>query len=171
MVFSSDSSSDNKDHKNINIPVIGLGLFDDYMLTINYPERKIIITDENDIPANLDEKWVSMPFHLNEEGLVIEMTDDIKNYKMILDSGASISIIKEQSLSPQTVKINEDDSDYQLVSLQVNNILTDKIEAIILDSFPAEFQSDGLLGFDFLSKNLVKIDFKNKKLWIQAEVQ
>jgi len=82
--------------------------------------------------------------------------------------GASVSLIKEQSLSPQTVKI-DDDNNYPLVALDINNVLSDKIEAIIFDSFPAEFQSDGLLGFDFLSKNLVKIDFKNKKLWIKTE--
>ncbi|NUF50094.1 hypothetical protein [Gilliamella sp. ESL0250] len=144
--------------------VIGLGLFDGYVLTINYPESKIIVSDKTDISADLDKKWIPIPFHLNDEGLVIEMSDGIKGYKMILDSGATMSVIKEQSLSPKTIKINDDESDYKFV----NNVANDNIKAVILDSLPAEFQSDGLIGFDFLSKNIVKIDFKNKKLWIQA---
>ncbi|MCO6546088.1 MAG: hypothetical protein J6564_09830, partial [Gilliamella sp.] len=106
-----------------------------------------------------------------DEGLAIEMSDGIKDYKMILDSGASMSVIKEQSLSFKTIKINDDESDYKFVSLKVNNVANDNIKAVILDSLPAEFQSDGLIGFDFLSKNIVKIDFKNKRLWIQTVVK
>lgn len=168
--FSSDKSN-NKENENIENPVIGLGLFDGYVLTINYPESKIIVSDETDISADLDKKWIPIPFHLNDEGLAIEMSDGIKDYKMILDSGASMSVIKEQSLSFKTIKINDDESDYKFVSLKVNNVANDNIKAVILDSLPAEFQSDGLIGFDFLSKNIVKIDFKNKRLWIQTVVK
>ncbi|WP_392551855.1 aspartyl protease family protein [Orbus wheelerorum] len=161
-------SGDNTENENIDIPVIGLNLFNDYILTINFPESKIIISDETDISADLNKKWIAIPFQLNGEGIVIDMSDGVKNYKMILDSGASTSIIKEQSISSQTARIN-DDSGYQFIAIEISNIPTDKIEAIIFDSFPTEFQSDGLLGFDFFSKNVVKIDFKNKKLWIKAE--
>jgi predicted aspartyl protease len=148
-----------------------LGLFDGYVLTINYPESKIIISDETDIAADLDKKWIPIPFHINGEGLVIDMSDGIKSYKMVLDTGATMSVIKKQSLSAKTIKKNDDESDYKFVSLKVNNVVNDNIDAVILDSLPTEFQSDGLIGFDFLSKNIVKIDFKNKQLWIQTVTQ
>jgi predicted aspartyl protease len=96
------------------------------------------------------------------------MSDGIKSYKMVLDTGATMSVIKKQSLSAKTIKKNDDESDYKFVSLKVNNVINDNIDAVILDSLPTEFQSDGLIGFDFLSKNIVKIDFKNKQLWIQT---
>jgi predicted aspartyl protease len=169
--LSFSSSNDNKENNNIENPVIGLGLFDGYVLTINYPESKIIISDETDIAADLDKKWIPIPFHINGEGLVIDMSDGIKSYKMVLDTGATMSVIKKQSLSAKTIKKNDDESDYKFVSLKVNNVINDNIDAVILDSLPTEFQSDGLIGFDFLSKNIVKIDFKNKQLWIQTVTQ
>ncbi|OCG60704.1 hypothetical protein A9G41_08995 [Gilliamella sp. Nev5-1] len=169
--LSFSSSNDNNENNNIENPVIGLGLFDGYILTINYPESKIIISDETDIAADLGKKWIPIPFHINGEGLVIDMSDGIKSYKMILDTGATMSVIKEQSLSAKTIKKNDDESDYKFVSLKVNNVVNDNTDAVILDSLPAEFQSDGLIGFDFLSKNIVKIDFKNKQLWIQTVTQ
>jgi len=164
-------SSDDSNNENMKSPVIGLGLFDGYMLTINYPDRKIIISDETNVAADLDRTWIPVPFNLDNEGLAIYMSDGIKNYKMILDSGATMSIIKEQSLSREAIKIDDDESDYKFISLKVNNVANNNIEAVILDSFPAEFQSDGLVGCDFLSQNIVKIDFKNKQLWIQPKIQ
>jgi predicted aspartyl protease len=169
--LSFSSSNDNNENNNIENPVIGLGLFDGYVLTINYPESKIIISDETDIAADLDKKWIPIPFHINGEGLVIDMSDGIKSYKMVLDTGATMSVIKKQSLSAKTIKKSDDESDYKFVSLKANNVVNDNIDAVILDSLPTEFQSDGLIGFDFLSKNIVKIDFKNKQLWIQTVTQ
>ncbi|OCG71289.1 hypothetical protein A9G41_03025 [Gilliamella sp. Nev5-1] len=165
--YLNDDTDVNKENKGLDNPVIGLGLFKDYVLTINYPESKITISDYEDISNDLDEKWISAPFQVNSEGLVINMSDGIKNYNMILDSAATTSILKEQSLSPKTTIINNDGSDDKFVSINFNNIINDNIEAVILDSIPDEFQSDGIVGHDFLSKNIVKIDFKNKRLWVR----
>lgn len=162
-------SSDNKERQQVeeSFSVIGLDLFKDYLLTINFPERQLIISDEYNSYAMLDNTWISLPFVIEKEGLVISVSDDIKTYKMVLDTGATFSIIKESSLAQKTFQINKDDS-YQFIDLKVNNLDSNKIRAIILDSLPAEFQADGLLGGDFLNKHIVKIDFKNKKLWVKA---
>ena len=148
--------------------VIGLGLFDDYVLTINYPESNITISD--DIATNLTPQWIAIPFDLNGEGLVVNLSDGIKNYKMVLDTGATVSLIKQQSLSPESITISDPEDNFKSISLDVNNVANDSVLPIIIDSFPNEFQSDGLLGADFLSKNRVKIDFKNKQMWIQPIV-
>lgn len=39
--------------------------------------------------------------------------------------------------------------------------------AAIMNGMPAEFESDGLLGVDFLQKYSVRIDQKNHRLWIK----
>lgn len=158
-------SSNNEKEESDDFPAIGLGLFNQYVLTLNFPKSEIIIS--NDINLSLDNTWVELPFRLMDEGLVIEMSDDYKNYQMILDTGASLSMIKAQSLSPESIKIKDENSDYQFVELGVSYVSSDKVEAIILDSLPPEFQSDGLLGIDVLQSHLIKIDFKNKKLWIK----
>lgn len=153
----------------LNYPVIGLDLFAGYILTLDFPENKIVIADvdRNDIPSYIENQWIPLPFHVDNEGVIIEMSDGVKNYNMILDSGASASIIKQQSLLPQTRKITNYAEGYSVVALEINNIHGNQIDAIVLDSLPDCFRADGLVGIDFLKQNRVKIDFKNKKLWIR----
>ena len=166
LVISSDPmDNDNSEDSNAFKAVIGLKLFDNYVLTINYPESNITISD--DTSTDLNPNWVAIPFDLNDEGLVLTLSDSIKNYKMILDTGATVSLIKQQSLSPESIKISDPEDNFKSISLDVNNVANDSVLPIIIDSFPNEFQADGLLGADFLSKNRVKIDFKNKQMWIQ----
>ena len=167
-LYISSDQTNNSEDTNEDKPVIGLGLFDDYVLTINYPESNITISD--DIATNLTPQWIAIPFDLNGEGLVVNLSDGIKNYKMVLDTGATVSLIKQQSLSPKSITISDPEDDFKAISLDVNNVANDSVLPIIIDSFPNEFQADGLLGADFLSKNRVKIDFKNKQMWIQPIV-
>ena len=167
-LYISSDQTNNSEDTNEDKPVIGLGLFDDYVLTINYPESNITISD--DIATNLTPQWIAIPFDLNDEGLVVNLSDGIKNYKMVLDTGATVSLIKQQSLSPKSITISDPEDDFKAISLDVNNVANDNVLPIIIDSFPNEFQADGLLGADFLSKNRVKIDFKNKQMWIQSVV-
>ena len=167
-LYISSDQTNNSEDTNEDKPVIGLGLFDDYVLTINYPESNITISD--DIATNLTPQWIAIPFDLNGEGLVVNLSDGIKNYKMVLDTGATVSLIKQQSLSPKSITISDPEDDFKAISLDVNNVANDSVLPIIIDSFPNEFQADGLLGADFLSKNRVKIDFKNKQMWIQPAV-
>ena len=167
-LYISSDQTNNSEDTNEDKPVIGLGLFDDYVLTINYPESNITISD--DIATNLTPQWIAIPFDLNGEGLVVNLSDGIKNYKMVLDTGATVSLIKQQSLSPKSITISDPEDDFKAISLDVNNVVNDSVLPIIIDSFPNEFQADGLLGADFLSKNRVKIDFKNKQMWIQPVV-
>ena len=169
LVISSDPTIDDSEDTDEDKPVIGLGLFDGYVLTINYPESNITISD--DTSTDLNPNWVAIPFDLNGEGLVVNLSDGIKNYKMVLDTGATVSLIKQQLLSPQSITISDPEDDFKSISLDVNNVANDSVLPIIIDSFPNEFQSDGLLGADFLSKNRVKIDFKNKQMWIQPVVK
>ncbi|OTP81143.1 hypothetical protein B6D08_02170 [Gilliamella apicola] len=167
-LYISSDQTNNSEDTNEDKPVIGLGLFDDYVLTINYPESNITISD--DIATNLTPQWIAIPFDLNGEGLVVNLSDGIKNYKMVLDTGATVSLIKQQSLSPKSITISDPEDDFKAISLDVNNVANDSVLPTIIDSFPNEFQADGLLGADFLSKNRVKIDFKNKQMWIQPVV-
>ena len=165
LVISSDPTIDDSEDTDEDKPVIGLGLFDGYVLTINYPESNITISD--DTSTDLNPNWVAIPFDLNDEGLVVTLSDGIKNYKMVLDTGATVSLIKEQSLSPESIKISDPEDYFKSILLNVNNVANDSVLPMIIDSIPDEFQSDGLLGADFFSKNRVKIDFKNKQMWIQ----
>ena len=167
LIISSDQTN-KSENTNEDKYVIGLGLFDGYVLTINYPESNITIS--NDISTYLNPNWIAIPFDLNDEGLVVKLSDGVKNYRMVLDTGATVSIIKEESLSPFTSKLTVPENNFRYISLEMKGIASDKVKAIIIDSLPDEFQSDGLLGSNFFLENIVKIDFKNKQMWIQPAV-
>ena len=172
LFISSDLTRSNPDKEEIDAEnsVIGLGLFKDYVLTINYPENKITISDSINISDDLNKNWISIPFYLNRNGLVINMFDGLNNYEMILDTGATVSIIKEESLSPFSSKFFEPEDNFRYISLEMTDVASDKIKAIIIDSLPDEFESDGIIGFNFFRKNIVKIDFRNKQMWIHPVV-
>jgi hypothetical protein len=172
LFISSDLTKSNPDKEEIDAEnsVIGLGLFKDYVLTINYPENKITISDSINISDDLNKNWISIPFYLNRNGLVINMFDGLNNYEMILDTGATVSIIKEESLSPFSSKFFEPEDNFRYISLEMTDVASDKIKAIIIDSLPDEFESDGIIGFNFFRKNIVKIDFRNKQMWIHPVV-
>ena len=150
--------------------VIGLGLFKDYVLTINYPENKITISDDIKVSDDLNKNWFSIPFYLNNYGLVINLFDGSKNYEMILDTGASVSIIKEESLSPSSSKISLPKYNVRYTPLEMTDAASVKVEAIIIDSLPDKFKSDGIIGSNFFRTNIVKIDFRNKQMWVQPVV-
>jgi hypothetical protein len=148
-------------------PIVGLSFFRDHIITIDFPDRKLIVDDGENFALNSN-IWISLPFYYDEhEGIIISITDNLKEYKFALDSAASISFVKSQSL-PKNAKINSNEEDnYQYIDVMLANQKTPQIsvEAIVIDSLPNEFQADGLLGVNFLKKHLIKIDQKNKKLW------
>lgn len=172
LFISSDLNKSNPEKKGIDAEksVIGLGLFKDYVLNINYPENKITISDDIKGSDNLNKNWFSIPFHLNNYGLVINLFDGLKNYEMILDTGAAVSIIKEKSLSPFSKKLTIPKYNFRYTALEMADLDSVKVEAIIIDSLPDVFEPDGILGSNFFRENIVKIDFKNKQMWIQPAV-
>lgn len=172
LFISSDLNKSNPEKKGIDAEksVIGLGLFKDYVLNINYPENKITISDDIKISDDLNKNWFSIPFHLNNYGLVINLFDGLKNYEMILDTGAAVSIIKEKSLSPFSKKLTIPKYNFRYTALEMADLDSVKVEAIIIDSLPDVFEPDGILGSNFFRENIVKIDFKNKQMWIQPAV-
>ena len=172
LFISSDLNKSNHNKKGIGTEksVIGLDLFKDYVLTINYPENKITISDNIKGSDNLNKNWFSIPFYLSNYGLVINLFDGSKNYKMILDTGAAVSVIKEKSLSPFSKKLTLPKYNFRYTALKMADIDSVKVEAIIIDSLTDLFKPDGLLGSNFFRENIVKIDFKNKQMWIQPAV-
>ncbi len=165
-VLSKGRSIEEIDH----LPVIGLDLFDGYLATFNFPEKKLVISDENNSYAGLDYTWISIPFVFSHEGIIIDASDHRKTYKMVLDSGATTSIIKRSSLSQQTLARMNNKDDYQYVSLNIHRVPTNNIQTMVLDSLSPKFHADGVLGIDFMNKHLIKIDFRNKKIWIKAVI-
>lgn len=162
-----------------NLPVIGLPLFQNHIFTLDFAHKKIIIDDGQD-STQINQQWIAFPYNIHpKEGIIINLTDQKKTYSLVLDTGASMSFIKGKSL-PAAIKPPAAKSEEATLRLNkkgnpqtVKIILTNPsirkipIRAAIMDGMPEQFESDGLLGVDFLKKYSMKIDQKNQQLWIK----
>lgn len=181
--YSSDLSEAIAPVSEDNLPVLGLPLFKNYVITLDFAHKNIRVDDRNE-PVQNDNKWINFPYRYHpKEGLVIGITDKSKYFNMVLDTGATMSIVAGRSLSEKfnnslntsTGKVNEPNlrleknGEPQTIRIYLDNPLIGKlpIRAAIMDGMPKEFESDGLLGMDFLKRYMVKIDQKNQKLWIR----
>ncbi|WP_239423032.1 hypothetical protein [Snodgrassella communis] len=165
-----------------NLPVIGLPLFQNHIFTLDFAHKKIIIDDGQD-STQINQQWIAFPYNIHpKEGIIINLTDQKKTYSLVLDTGASMSFIKGKSL-PAAIKPPAAKSEEATLHLNkkgnpqtVKIILTNPsirkipIRAAIMDGMPDQFESDGLLGVDFLKKYSVKIDQKNQQLWIKPAI-
>lgn len=165
-----------------NLSVIGLPLFQNHIFTLDFAHKKIIIDDGQD-STQLNQQWIAFPYNIHpKEGIIINLTDQKKTYSLVLDTGASMSFIKGKSL-PAAIKPPAAKSEEATLRLNkkgnpqtVKIILTNPsirkipIRAAIMDGMPEQFESDGLLGVDFLKKYSVKIDQKNQQLWIKPAI-
>ncbi|GLR10729.1 hypothetical protein GCM10007905_34490 [Mixta theicola] len=163
-------SQPENDTRQPDYPVIGLSFFHDHIITLDFPASTLIVDDGQPTgPASAENGWIALPFVYNRhEGLVISVSDGEKDYKFILDSAASTSVIKSHVLAKRTVtKFNKED-DYSYIEVMLTGLQgqAKPIEAIMIDSLPDEFQADGLLGVNFLQQYIIKIDQKNKQLWL-----
>lgn len=182
--FSSDPSEKLPPEPDENLPVIGLTLFANHVLTLDFAHQNIRV-DDIDEDAQNDDKWVALPYLYDpQEGLIVELADQNKTYRLVIDTGATMSMVAGKSLPEhlkQGVDLSLDKQNEAAVRLNKNgkpetiNIYLDNpavkklaIRAVIIDNMPKEFNADGLLGMDFLKKYMLRIDQKNQKLWIKA---
>lgn len=137
--------------------IIGINLFLNKKLIIDYSNQKIVIFEHNVIPFPYNEKnWQKISYLSNDEGLVI--SGKINNTKVatfLLDTGATASIIKPDILR----NINQN-----LANLNFNNFT-------VVDHFfhKIEFQEpqvDGILGYNFFNNTLVLIDLINQNIFL-----
>lgn len=169
-----------------NLPVIGLPLFQNHILTLDFAHKKIIIDDGQD-STQINQQWIAFPYNIHpKEGIIINLTDQKKTYSLVLDTGASMTFIKGKLLpasfnssnkipAPKsegaTLRLNKKGNPQTVKIILTNpSIRKFPIRAAIMDGMPEQFESDGLLGEDFLKKYSVKIDQKNQQLWIKPAI-
>ena len=120
--------------------------------------------------------WITLPFKLQEEGVVVQATHQGKTVKLLIDSAASWSMLKRiPGSSSSHLQRCSDVSDKlptnqcQLTSIRINQNgqhLTD-LTAVVFDELPPQFEADGLLGTNFFEKFRVRIDMQNHLLQVQ----
>lgn len=159
--------------KNISIPkdgVIGLELFLNKGIIIDYPQNKLTIIDRK-MPIEYDtDNWLELKFKVDREGVSIYTSiNNEKVKRFILDTGATLSIIKPKAIGNNIVK---NDCNIYLSkggkcsyikpkNMKLNNSNISELPLYLYD-FPPEFEADGILGYGFLSDKVIYIDFDKR---------
>ncbi|WP_392553112.1 hypothetical protein RHO14_04405 [Orbus wheelerorum] len=147
--------------------VVGFNLFSKHLLTIDIRDQKLIISD--DFSTQLKDDWIQIPFSTTEKGhLLLSLTDNMKNYIFGLDSGASANLIMSQRLSKNIKLLRQEDIPYPIIELSYIDIPNKNEYFIAIDGFTEQMPFDGLLGYDFFYNNIVKIDYKHRKIWVKS---
>ncbi|PHM45340.1 hypothetical protein Xmau_00990 [Xenorhabdus mauleonii] len=163
-----------------NLPedmVIGLGLFKEKAVLIDYKTQKLSVSDHTQsLGIDTAHGWIELPLNLSKEGIVIKVSQNAKHYNMVLDTAASISFFWKEKLSV----------DANRLSCQVvHSLLTNKecvasafkldgtgdkdlsVNTILMDGEFKQLNFDGLIGYNFIKDHAILIDFPGKKLFIK----
>lgn len=151
--------------------VIGLELFINKAIIIDYPHKKLTIIYEK-YPEEYDiDNWHNLDFKVDRYGLNLYLSiDQNKTKRFILDSGSNISLIKQSSIGTSEVKndclitlMNDNSCNY----VESRNLILKHLELanmkFFLYNFQRDFEPDGIIGYDFLEDKVLYIDF-NKRI-------
>ncbi|HDL7734027.1 TPA: hypothetical protein PXR55_002995 [Yersinia enterocolitica] len=170
MVFSPDSIPPHS-------MMIGLNLFKGKAVLINYQKKRVSVADNTQaLGINMADGWISLPLRLTPEGVEIKVVKNYKEYNMLLDTGATVSVFfKERLKSPfvnlscQTVMKEMDHEGCEASDFQLNEIGATEIgfNAVLLDGAFNQVDTDGLIGNNFLNEFALLIDFPGQKIHIK----
>ncbi|OKP01119.1 aspartyl protease family protein [Xenorhabdus eapokensis] len=157
--------------------VMGLGLFKDKVVLIDYKNQKLSFSDHlQALNVNVTDGWSELPLRLTQEGIVVKVSQNNKNYNMILDTGASVSAFwKERLKSPpvhvscQEVVKGMDNEECVASAFQFDEEVAQeiKLDALLVDGDFNHLNADGLIGNNFFNQYAVLIDFPGKRLFIK----
>ena len=150
--------------------VIGLGLFRQKALLIDYQHRFFSVANRLE-DFNIDrQQWLTLPLTLTHEGIN-------ETFNMLLDTGASHSMLWSKRLNrtdnvfPCKEVIAElDYESCRATQINIKSAPSGKIniEAVLVDNVDSQMEAEGLLGTNFLQHHRVLIDFPNQQLLMRA---
>ncbi|WP_099141943.1 hypothetical protein [Xenorhabdus kozodoii] len=157
--------------------VIGLGLFKDKVVLIDYKNQRLSVSDHlSALGVNVADGWVELPLRLTQEGIAVKVSQNLQNYSMILDTGASISVFwKERFQLPpvyipcQALSKGLDNNECVASTFQLDDTGAKEIalNSLLIDGGFNHLHADGLIGKNFFDQYAVLIDFTGKRLLIK----
>ncbi|KAF1051998.1 MAG: hypothetical protein GAK43_02150 [Stenotrophomonas maltophilia] len=156
---------------------IGLGLFKDKALLIDYRQRQLSVAAQARPLIIGQTGWIDLPLQLTEEGVVLHMAQGAGRYDLILDTGASLSVLFKQAgarpFTPlaacQTLLAGLDFSGCQATTLHFAEPGLERLSlgAMVLDGDYGHLDMHGLLGSNFFEHFAVLLDFPGERLLIR----
>ncbi|WFQ78645.1 hypothetical protein PXH59_13180 [Xenorhabdus sp. SF857] len=162
-----------------NTPVVGLGAFKDKQITLDYISNTLTIADSfTGKKKKAPKGFIQFPFQISSEGMVFYVEQSGHEYHMILDTGATVSIIWRERLksykpiSCLSVNPEMDNKGCEATVLTMKSITgkPEQFSSVIVDGhFQHMGEIDGIIGNSFLRNRKIIIDFKNKKVFVSDD--
>ena len=153
------------------LSILGLGFFDNKKVIIDYGSNTLTIADEDDTTImQRVSGWSSVPFDKSDEGLVLVFTNDKANYRLVIDSPSTMSVVKTKVaeerdvVQPCDVNLGPKQTCRTIsVSLQSGR----EIKPFLLD-LPLKFAADGLVGQEFFFQYAIFLDITNHTVLLKS---
>lgn len=155
---------------NDRIPVLGLTLFENKAVLIDFSGRQFVLADSvGEILPRGSAGWRSLPTERTKQGLIALFKGGRKQYRMALDTGGNMSVVKadvvhaeeEKGTCPMQINGQASCQYIEMAAAEVDSITP------ILVGLPAAFQADGVAGRDFFEKIRLIYDGATGKVYLQ----
>lgn len=150
-----------------NMSVLGLRFFEGKQVVFDLPAGTLQISAGDAGPPLAG--WMAVPYERIDEGLLLHLADGKKTYRLVLDTAASISIIRSSAavaFSQVTQCAFDLGPDLPCRSITLA-LPGGKSVSPLLMPLPDEFQADGILGTDFFMQMPVLFDLQHQLLYLR----
>lgn len=163
------------EHEVRETPVAGLGAFKDKQILLDYASNSLTISDDLRYQSLIKKNFKEFPFQITADGMAFEIEQSGHKYHLILDTGATVSIIWNERLKsrqPASCLMVDPDMDNEgceatILAMKSNHGTSEHFGAVVVaGDFKHMGNVDGLIGNNFLKNRKVLIDFKNNKVFI-----
>lgn len=156
------------------ISVIGLPLFERTPVLYDLTTKRFSF-GAIDLPQT---GWQYLPFERKKEGLIAIFTTEKHQYKLILDSAANSSIMKQSLVLGNQEATQKCDfnlgPDRECRLLDIQHLAAEQskdssrgLKALLID-LPPQFTADGITGSDFFRHHALFIDLANQRVALRA---
>ena len=154
--------------------VIGLSAFRGRAVLISYQGKRLLIYPPGASPSLTGSGWFAVPMSVTDDGLVINLYDGVRRQRMVLDTGANVTLIRRESsalhaLATRCLPINGQEGvcmlqDYDGLRTS-DNIVLGPLQTVLAPMEGVTF--DGLLGGDLFAQFDVGLDPLARKAWLR----
>ncbi|NGX36950.1 MAG: hypothetical protein K1000chlam2_00096 [Chlamydiae bacterium] len=156
---------------NENLAYIGLPLLYRTNIFFDFPNSSLhfIEQGQNLKKVNLRlEEYKKIPFELEKCGIVLNIESDLGPLKYMMDTGASVSVIKPEFLKKQSLSTDtHGNSIFVSSTFTIGNYDYGEKYLYPFNITPELGNIQGILGMDFLREHAFYIDFPNRLLYLQ----
>ncbi|EJM3431911.1 aspartyl protease family protein [Salmonella enterica] len=152
--------------------VLGLGLFFDKKIFLNFKDNYLSLL--KNLPFETT-SWSKYEFSVTSSGVTIDATSNGRKYKLVVDTGASNSMLFSKPQSKIVIdggcskifsSVKDSECSVAKVKIKDTNNHQKSTYAMVVDVDDNEIDFDGLIGMDVLKDHKVIFDMPSRNLYI-----